>query len=205
MDAQATANGTTGKPRLVTVNQVVAWNMAYYRRAAGMKQQDVADRLGWTARTVSEAERSWDSQRTREFDAQLLADLAAVFGVPVMAFFLPPEGHDGQDLFFPDPAGEPLDMTALMWLALHDRPDESEVLTAYRRRLRDVTTQLLDPQWAAEVARWLDRGGDKAAIADRAAALRTKAAAAQETAAALAAEMNMLADELEKTATQEQP
>jgi transcriptional regulator with XRE-family HTH domain len=73
----------------VTADQVVAWNLAWYRRAAGMTQRELEEELGWKPGRASEAERSWDSGRTREFNAQLLADLATILGIPVAGLFNP--------------------------------------------------------------------------------------------------------------------
>ena len=186
-----------GSPaRLVTINQVVAWNIAWYRRAAGMTQQQVADLLGWPHNKVSEAERSWDGKRTREFDAQMLADLAAVFGIPVVAFFLPPLDDAGAGLCFRAPDGEPRTMTDLMWLAMHDNDDESPALDAYRRRFRIQAQQYTDKGWPAEVERWFTLPGQAAAMEDRAAALRARAAGSRD-----AAELDeKMARELEQAA-----
>jgi transcriptional regulator with XRE-family HTH domain len=168
-------------PRLVTVNQVVAWNIGWYRRQAGLTQLQVAEQLGWPQNKVSEAERSWDGKRTREFDAQLLADLAAVFGVPVVAFFLPPLDA-GAEVVFPGPDGEPRTMTDLMWLAMPDNDDETPVLTAYRRRFRLQGQQYLDKEWQDESSRWFAPPGEAQVMADRAAALRARAANSRDAA-----------------------
>ncbi len=170
------------QPRLVTINQVVAWNIAWYRRQAGLTQQQVADLLGWPHNKVSEAERSWDGKRTRQFDAQLLADLAAVFGIPIVAFFLPPLDDAAADLRFQAPDGEPRTMTDLMWLAMHDSDDQSPVLDAYRQRFRIQAQQYTDKGWPAEVERWFTLPGQAEAMADRAAALRARAAGARDAA-----------------------
>lgn len=171
------------RPRLVTINQVVAWNIAWYRKQAGMTQLQVAELLGWPQNRVSEAERSWDGKRTREFDAQIIADFAAVFGVPVVAFFLPPlEEADG--LLFAGPDGDPRTMTDLMWLAMHDNDDETPALAAYRKRFRVQAQQYTDQGWPDEVDRWFAIPGEADVLADRAAALRAAAALAEETAAA---------------------
>src|SRR5580704_18026639 len=78
--------------RTVTVNQLVAYNMAFYRKAAGLNQEELGVRLGgWSAASVSAAERSWDSGRVKKFDADEVAGIAAALGVPVIAGFLPPE------------------------------------------------------------------------------------------------------------------
>jgi transcriptional regulator with XRE-family HTH domain len=164
------------------VNQIVAWNIAWYRRAAGMTQLEVAERLGWPHNKVSEAERSWDGKRTRQFDAQLLADLADVFGIPVVAFFLPPITDDGPELYFPAPDGDPRTMTDLMWLAMHDSDDQSPALDAYRRRFRIQAQKYTDKGWPAEVERWFTIPGQAEAMADRAAALRARAAGSRDAA-----------------------
>src|SRR5438132_6910643 len=75
----------------VTVNQVVGYNMASYRKAAGLTQEDLGKRLGgWTKVAVSSAERSWDGKRIRKFDTDEIVAIAAALGVPVMALLLPP-------------------------------------------------------------------------------------------------------------------
>lgn len=95
--------------RHVTVNQIVAYNMAYFRKVAGLTQEELGIRLaGWTARpwskaAVSAAERSWDGRRTRQFDADLIFGLAEVLGVPIAAFFLPPDIDGNEERFLIDP------------------------------------------------------------------------------------------------------
>lgn len=88
----------TGPPeRAVTPNMLAAFNMARWRRASGMTQGELGEELGgWTKNAVSAAERSWDGgKKIRQFDADLIADLASIFRVPVTAFFLPPP-DDGE-------------------------------------------------------------------------------------------------------------
>ncbi|MDH2429346.1 helix-turn-helix transcriptional regulator [Sphaerisporangium sp. TRM90804] len=82
----------------ITPNRLVAYNMAYFRKAAGLKQEDLAARLNmargqtlWTNASISAAERSWDGKRVRQFDADLILGLATTLGLPIAAFFLPPE------------------------------------------------------------------------------------------------------------------
>ena len=95
-----------GGERLITVNMLVGYNMARWRRASGMTQEQLGDELGnWTKAAVSAAERSWDGKKIRQFDADLIAELASIFGVPIPALFMPPpdDGEtvryliDGQD------------------------------------------------------------------------------------------------------------
>ena len=74
--------GADGLPeRHVTFSQVVAYNMAHYRRAAGLSQEQFGVRLGgWSAASVSAAERSWDGRRVRKFDADEVARIARAAG-----------------------------------------------------------------------------------------------------------------------------
>ena len=74
-----------------TVDQIVAWNIAWYRKAAGLTQERLGELLGGRSeRNISADERSWDGGHTREFKAQDIAALSAAFGIPIGAFFLPP-------------------------------------------------------------------------------------------------------------------
>jgi transcriptional regulator with XRE-family HTH domain len=93
----------------ITVNQVISYNMARYRKAAGITQDELAKRLnGWTPKTwskaaVSAAERSWDGKRIRQFDADLIYGLARAFDVPITALFLPPEDDGVERRYLIDP------------------------------------------------------------------------------------------------------
>lgn len=82
--------------RHLAVNQVVAWNLAYFRKAAGLTQDELGARIGWSNAIVSAAERSWDGKRVRAFTADDIVTIAAAFGLPIVAMFLPPE-DDGVD------------------------------------------------------------------------------------------------------------
>jgi transcriptional regulator with XRE-family HTH domain len=86
------ASKHTGLPaHTVTINQLVGHNMALYREAAGLTQEQLGKRLGgWTKVAVSAAERSWDGKRVRKFDADELVAIASALGVPVVALLLPP-------------------------------------------------------------------------------------------------------------------
>lgn len=86
----------TSQPTRPSPNQLVAFNMAFYRKAAGMLQEELAGELRtrtsmpWSKVSVSAAERSWDGDRPKHFDATQLLALADIFGVPITAFLLPP-------------------------------------------------------------------------------------------------------------------
>jgi transcriptional regulator with XRE-family HTH domain len=187
--------------RKVTVNQIVAWNIAWYRREADLKQRELAGRLGWPQHRVSEAERSWDGDRTREFDAQLLTELAAALGVPLLALFLPPaDDGAGQHytLRFAGEEGRVRDMTDLMVIVTTDSDDDSPVMNAYRDRLRAASDFYLRPEWAQEVRRWLAPHDEKQARADRVSKLRSRRLELLD----LAGELEDLADALDEDGDQ---
>lgn len=134
--------------RHVTVNQVVAYNMAYYRKAAGLTQEELGERLGgwvpkpWSKAAVSAAERSWDGKRVRQFDADLLFGLARVLDIPVSALFLPPDDDGLTERYIIDPpygGAWPnfcATMHDLLTYALSDPTDEDQpAMNAYRGRL----------------------------------------------------------------------
>lgn len=81
----------------LTVNQIVAWNLAHFRAAAGLTQEELGQRIGWSKAVVSAAERSWDGKRVRQFSADDLLTIATALGIPITAMFLPPE-DDGIDV-----------------------------------------------------------------------------------------------------------
>jgi transcriptional regulator with XRE-family HTH domain len=150
--------GTCALPRHVTVNQVVAWNIAWLRREAGLTQLELAARLGWPQNKISEAERSWSGKRTREFDAHTLVGLAVALGVPVPAFLLPPsgDGTEGYVIRLPGQAVD-LDMAGLLAVSLTDTDSKSDAMASYRRRLLAAVGNYLGEDWMREVAGWLKR------------------------------------------------
>lgn len=157
-DIESTNETEPGAPvRLVTVNQIVAWNIAWLRHEAGMTQQDLAELLGWPQNKVSEAERSWNGKRTREFDAQTLIALAMALDVPVSAFFLPPLDDGQAAVYVIRPPGQAKErsMADLISFAITDTDGDSGVMHAYRRRLVTSVGKYLGPEWMKEVARWL--------------------------------------------------
>jgi transcriptional regulator with XRE-family HTH domain len=93
----------------MSINQVVAFNLMRARRRKGWTQDEAAERLTeamnrkWTNATLSAAERSWQSGRTREFNADELAAFAYVFGVPLVEFFAPPDDGDGDAVYIASP------------------------------------------------------------------------------------------------------
>jgi transcriptional regulator with XRE-family HTH domain len=129
--------------RRVTVNELVAYNMAFYRRAADMTQEQLGQKIGgWSTASVSAAERSWDGKRVRKFDADELFALAYVLGVPVGALLLPPEDHRAAVNYEVISPAEDEAVPAIILIVLAagggQMPAEqadSPVLRAYRGRL----------------------------------------------------------------------
>jgi transcriptional regulator with XRE-family HTH domain len=89
----------------VTMNQVVAYNITYFRVRRGLTQEQLGQRMEvitgrpWSKATMSALERSWDGNRIRQFDADDLIALSRALEYPVPALLLPPE-EDGVDARF---------------------------------------------------------------------------------------------------------
>lgn len=81
----------------VTMNQVVAYNVNYFRLRRGLTQEELGQRLEaitgrpWSKATMSAVERSWDGNRIRQFDADDLVALSRALEFPVPALLLPPD------------------------------------------------------------------------------------------------------------------
>lgn len=186
-------NGTTGdaQPRRVTPDQVVAWNMAWWRKKAGLTQQQLGERIGWTYTAVSEAEKTWDSGRTRKFNAPLLLALAAALGVPLTALLLPPEDAGPYEIAMEGGTA------ALMELIMPDLDAETAVLEAYRARVRRAAVAWLAPDLAADISRLLGVIDDKELAAVVVARLRTVVADARASREGLEA-LGELVDRIEE-------
>ena len=153
--------------RHITVNMLVAYNMAWFRKAAGMTQAELGEKLGWSFRAVSAAERTWDRTdfKGRVFDADLIVALAKVFGVPVVALLLPPveDGTEERFLFHPLeshirpplPSGDCLEMFDLAGMLMPDNDGDDSVMAKYRDRLTATIGAYLEPGWGEQVRRWL--------------------------------------------------
>lgn len=180
--------GRTGSGREVTVNQVVAWNLARIRRDAGLTQQQLAGMVGWTKSSVSEAEVSWNGKRTREFSAQDLAVLSLALGVPLAAFFLAP---DGGEHWFPDGAGQRRGMGELMRLLFPDSSDDTPAMGAYRDRWNARMRRYFagDKGIEALSARWIGDRAERRAWAARIRSDRDHLLAAAQRAEDLAAQV----------------
>lgn len=147
------------QPRRVTLDQVAAWNMAYWRKKAGLTQRELGERIGWTHAAVSEAEKTWDSGDTRKFNAPLLLRLAAALGVPLTALLLPPEDVGAYEITIDGGT------SALMELIMPDLDAETPVLEAYRERVRRAALEWLKPEFAAGISGLLGLINDKELLA----------------------------------------
>jgi len=136
----------------VTINQLVGYNMAEYRRAAGLTQEELGKRLGgWTKVAVSAAERSWDGRRVRKFDADELVTLAGALDVPVVALFLLPEDAGTAKRYLLDGPGFPDLTTLLLRDILPARGGDSPPLAAYRKRLMALGVSDIESWWVRAV------------------------------------------------------
>ncbi|MFD5297186.1 hypothetical protein ACFWJU_18505 [Streptomyces mutabilis] len=83
--------------KVLSANQLIAFNMWRSRRSSGWSQQEVAELLEkytgrtWSNASVSAAERSWQGGRPRKFDANEILALSKIFDEPIAYFFMPPE------------------------------------------------------------------------------------------------------------------
>jgi len=131
-------SGYTDLPgRHVTINQIVAWNLAYWRKVAELTQEQLGERLRWSKVVVSAAERSWESKRVRNFTADDLVNIAEALDVPVSALLLPP-ADDGNDLRYVfhlrhmDLCHNMYDL--LSYVVSDPSPDETPAMQRYRER-----------------------------------------------------------------------
>ncbi len=136
----------------VTINQLVGYNMACYRKAAGLTQDELGKSLGgWTKVAVSAAERSWDGKRVRKFDADELVTLAGALGVPVVALFLLPEDAGTAKRYVLDGPGFPDLTTLLLRDVLPSRGGDSPPMAAYRKRLMALGVSDIESWWVRAV------------------------------------------------------
>jgi transcriptional regulator with XRE-family HTH domain/vacuolar-type H+-ATPase subunit H len=121
--------------RRVTVNSIVALNMAYFRKAAGLTQEELGERIGWGKSVVSTAERSSDAKRVRSFSAEDLIAISTALGVPMAALFLPPEDHGTAVRSVLDgPGHKHREVSDLLAYVSPAYGGDSPVMDAYRKR-----------------------------------------------------------------------
>jgi hypothetical protein len=120
----------------VTISQLVAYNLGFFRRAAGIDQRKIGELLGWSAASVSAAERSWESKRTKVFDADEVMQIAAALDVPLAALFLPPEDHGTAVRYVVHRRGRgDIDLSDLQEYVFPGRGGDCPAMDAYRQRL----------------------------------------------------------------------
>jgi transcriptional regulator with XRE-family HTH domain len=119
------------------MSQLVAYNMSVFRKAARLSQQELGERVGgWSATSVSAAERSWDSKRIKVFDADDIAKIADALSVPLIALFLPPEDHGTAVRYvLSSPGPHDKDLKHLLDLILTWPDSDSPGMREFRRRL----------------------------------------------------------------------
>lgn len=150
---------------LMSINEIVSYNLMRARRINAWKQQDVADLLtrytgrAWSNASVSAAERAWQGGRQRKFDANELVALTKIFDVPLGYFFLPPEDEHANKFVsmkkfeggIPPTGPEALDRGDLM--ALMPTADYLEIVGAnvtdidYIARMKRLVQRYLGLDW----------------------------------------------------------
>ncbi len=145
----------------VTINQIVAYNLARFRKASDLTQEQLGEMLRWSKVVVSAAERSWDGKRVRQFSADDVLSIAMVLDIPISALFLPPEddGVDRRYLFHLSDGKGPIchNMYDLFTFLSSEPPYDDEPATlAYRQRYIAAENLYLDPGRGDELAQTLD-------------------------------------------------
>lgn len=139
----------------VTIDQLVAMNIRYWRKKAKLTQEQLAELVGWSAPNISAAELSANEGKDkRRFDAHTLVTFAAALDVPLSALFLPPEddGISKRYLFHADP-GECREMSDLVTLAISEpAEDVGPAMDAYKTRYYAAVSRYADPRRAEQLA-----------------------------------------------------
>ena len=132
----------------VSIDQIVALNIRYWRRKAGMTQEELGERTGWSAPNISAAELSATTGKDRRrFDAHTLVTFAQALGIPLAALLMPPpdDGIARRFEYHAEP-GTCSDMPVLASLLLSDpSDDDTPVMQDYRERYATMITRYLDP------------------------------------------------------------
>jgi transcriptional regulator with XRE-family HTH domain len=180
----------------ITIDQVVARNMRRWRVAVYMTQEELGERLGWSAANVSAAERSAGEHRDRRrFDAQTAAEIADALYIPLVALYLPPEDDGyGKRYQWRTGTGAERGMAALMRLAMHTNDYATEAMIEYHERFRTAARLYLEPKWDEIVGEMFAPMDDEEARAEQAARFRARQAALLD----MAAEQEALAEFLER-------
>src|SRR5207253_4612078 len=118
-----------GLRRVMTANQIVAYNVAKARAIRGWTQQQAGDAIApyWGGKlseaSFSALERSaWNPSRIKQFSADELLALSRGFDLPIGFFFTPPPPAFDAGLHAPDAGMKGLDPIVLLD-AILGRPD----------------------------------------------------------------------------------
>lgn len=149
----------------LSINQLVAANIARARTRLGITQEELGKRLSsrtgrqWSKVNISAAERSVDGKRARKFDAEELLAFAEALEVPLDWLFLPdgaedpdaPRYYAGQPPDDPDtpryyagnpePNWTPREVVAVLFSEDGPSPTRADMMRTYRERVRDVEKQ----------------------------------------------------------------
>jgi hypothetical protein len=106
--------------RVITANQLVAYNLMRARTSMGWSQEQAAEQLApylgahWSKDAYSDAERSYQGGNVRQFTADELLAMSRTFAVPVSYFYLPPPAGDRGDAAEVTGGGHPLNWRDLV-------------------------------------------------------------------------------------------
>ncbi len=124
----------------MTANQLVAYNLKRARERLSLTQEAAAQRIRpysgktWSVASLSDAERSAENGRTREFDANELLAFARAFERPIAWFFTPPDDleyvHAGVPLDVSRPVSRAELLGAIEGSTLWDRTVVAQLRTA---------------------------------------------------------------------------
>jgi transcriptional regulator with XRE-family HTH domain len=134
--------------RRVTANMLVSYNLAHFRKAAGLTQKQLGAALGgWSEASVSVAERGWDGRRIRKFDADEITRIAVVLGIPAFALLLPPEdAGTAVDYLFDVGADRLIVLEGILREVLPAYEGDTPAMAAFRERVLALgTTGFAEP------------------------------------------------------------
>lgn len=156
MSPEGTGSDYSSLPGVhVTVDQLVAMNIRYWRKKAKLTQEELAELVGWSAPNISAAELSArEGKDKRRFDAQTLVTFAMALEVPVAALLLPPEDDGiGRRYLFQAGPGEPQQMSDLVsFVNSEPAEDETPAMDAYRTRYYAAVSRYSDPRRGEQLA-----------------------------------------------------
>lgn len=156
-DDESAPPGADLPERAVTPNMLVAYNMTRWRQESGLTQDQLGILLGgWNKTAVSAAERSWDGKRVRQFDADLVTQLAVIFGIPIAGMFLPPS-DEGQECRYVIDLDRGATMPMSDYFASYIAPDSGASVGSYVDAMAAVMASYNGSKVSGEIAARLTR------------------------------------------------